>query len=80
MLSKHAILRKDLAPHPDSFYAALEQEILEAVNVTGIGPMGLGGDTTALGVFIETYPCHIASLPAAVHLGCHSARWGTIVL
>ncbi|MDH5684902.1 MAG: fumarate hydratase, partial [candidate division WOR-3 bacterium] len=49
-------------------------------NKTGIGPQGFGGRVTALAVFIETYPCHIASLPAAVNINCHAARHKSAVL
>jgi fumarate hydratase subunit alpha len=48
--------------------------LLEEINKLGIGPMGLGGKVTALAVFIETKPCHIASLPAAVNIQCHHAE------
>ena len=51
-----------------------EKEILEGINKHGIGPMGYGGNTTSLDVFIEMEPCHIASLPCAVNVNCHSAR------
>lgn len=74
LLAKEALLRplNQMSPRPD--LAALEQELLDMINATGIGPQGLGGDTTALGVNIEVYPTHIASLPVAVSLGCHSTR------
>ncbi len=61
-------------------YQELENTILQRVNETGIGPQGLGGDTTALGVNIEVYATHIASLPVAVNLGCHSTRRYTVEL
>ena len=72
-LAKRALLRRvgQPSPRPDD---ALEQEILERVNCLGIGPMGLGGLTTALAVHVETFPCHIASLPVAVNMQCHAAR------
>jgi fumarate hydratase subunit alpha len=54
--------------------AELEADILERVNRLGIGPQGLGGLTTALAVHAETFPCHIASMPVAVNIQCHSAR------
>jgi fumarate hydratase subunit alpha len=60
--------------HPDADAAALEGELLELVNATGIGPMGVGGRVTALAVKVATAPCHIASLPVAVNLQCHAAR------
>jgi fumarate hydratase subunit alpha len=80
LLSKKALLRKIGSEHPDPFYAQMEKESLEAVNTCGLGPQGLGGDTTALGLFIETAPCHIASLPAAVNIECHSHRHGEVIL
>jgi len=73
-------LRKIGSEHPDPFYAQMEKESLEAVNTCGLGPQGLGGDTTALGLFIETAPCHIASLPVAVNIECHSHRHGEVIL
>jgi len=73
-LAKKALLRQLGEPHPDPFYAAMEREMLEKINRLGIGPQGYGGRTTALAVHIETYPAHIASLPAAVNINCHAAR------
>ncbi|CAK7014077.1 MAG: L(+)-tartrate dehydratase subunit alpha [Desulfovibrio sp.] len=74
ILAKKALLRKldDVNPEPD--LAAKEQELLDAINALGIGPMGLGGKTTCLGVKMLTSPCHIASLPLAVNIQCHSSR------
>ncbi len=77
LLAKKALLRRIGERHPDPFYARLERTILRAVNRTGIGPMGLGGTVTALDVFIETYPRHLASLPVAVNLNCHATRHKT---
>jgi fumarate hydratase subunit alpha len=79
-LAKKALLRKVGSVHPDPYYAAMEKELLEKVNNTGIGPQGLGGRITALAVHIEAHPCHIASLPAAVNTQCHSARHKEIVI
>lgn len=73
-LAKRALIRKAGERHPDPFYAKMEEELLEAVNALGIGPMGYGGLATALDVRIEVYPCHIVSLPVAVNLQCHAAR------
>jgi len=73
-LAKKALTRKLGEPNPDSRFAAVERELLERINSLGIGPMGLGGRTTALAVHIETFPCHIASMPVAVNLNCHAAR------
>ncbi|MBN1894151.1 fumarate hydratase [bacterium] len=74
LLSKKALLRRVGSRHPDPFYAALECDILDSLNRLDIGPQGFGGCTTALGVFIEVFPCHIASLPVAVTIQCHAAR------
>lgn len=74
MLAKKAIFR-DLHEHnPDPFYADMEKELLERINKLGIGPQGLGGTTTALAVHVNAFPCHIASLPLAVNIQCHSSR------
>ncbi len=80
LLAKKALLRDVGTHHPDEFYAAMEDELLERINKLGVGPQGLGGRTTALGVLIETGPCHIASLPAAVNIQCHAARHKSTVL
>ncbi|MFC1920241.1 fumarate hydratase [Chloroflexota bacterium] len=74
LLAKKALLRKVGEPNPDTEAADMEREILQRVNKLGIGPMGYGGRTTALAVHIEVFPTHIASLPVAVNLQCHSAR------
>ncbi len=79
-LAKKALLRPIGSKNPESFYAEMEKELLKEINNLGLGPQGLGGSITALAVHIETYPCHIASLPLAVNLQCHAARHGTIVL
>ena len=73
-LAKKALIRPIGQPNLEPEYAELEQEILEKINASGVGPQGLGGDTTALAVHIDYYPCHIASLPVAVNLNCHAAR------
>ncbi|MGE5380508.1 MAG: fumarate hydratase, partial [Methylocystaceae bacterium] len=73
-LAKHALLRPINSQHPDPEWAEREKELLQAVNATGVGPQGFGGNTTALGLHIETYPTHIACLPVAVNLGCHVTR------
>jgi len=79
-LAKRSLLREVGQPNPDPEVAALERDILEQVNRLGIGPQGLGGSTTSLAVHVETYPCHIASLPVAVNIQCHSARHKEAVL
>lgn len=80
LLAKKALLRQAARPSPDSEVAELEQEILARVNELGIGPLGVGGSTTALAVHAEIAPTHIASLPVAVNLQCHSARHKEIIL
>ena len=80
LLAKKALLREIGSRHVDERLAALEDELLAAVNCLGIGPQGLGGRTTALAVFIEEMPCHIASLPVAVNMQCHAQRHKTVVL
>jgi fumarate hydratase subunit alpha len=80
LLSKKALLRDLSEPNADESYAHLERNLLARVNALGIGPQGLGGDTTALAVQIETAPCHIASLPVAVNIECHSHRHKTAIL
>ncbi|HBG77422.1 MAG TPA: fumarate hydratase [Phycisphaerales bacterium] len=77
-LSKKALLRNLNSKNADEFYADLEKQILQKINSLGIGPLGFGGDTTALGVMIETAPCHIASLPVAVNIECHAHRHASI--
>lgn len=77
-LSKKALLRDLSDPHPDPWYAALEKEILQRVNEMGIGPGGLGGSVTSLGVKIETAATHIAGLPLAVSVNCWADRKGRI--
>ncbi|HAO94268.1 MAG: fumarate hydratase [Deltaproteobacteria bacterium GWB2_55_19] len=74
LLAKKSLLRPVGTPNPDNDLDALEKELLASINALGIGPMGFGGTTTALAVHIETYPCHIASLPVAVNIQCHADR------
>ncbi len=73
-LAKKALTRKLREPNPDPRFAEVERELLQRINALGIGPMGLGGRTTALAVHIEAFPCHIASMPVAVNMNCHAAR------
>lgn len=80
LLSKKALLRQLTEPNGNAFYAEMERELLARINALGLGPQGLGGDTTALAVLIETAPCHIASLPVAVNIECHSHRHRTACL
>lgn len=79
-LAKKALLREVGSVHPDPFYAEMEKDLLVRINKTGIGPQGFGGRLTALAVFIETFPCHIASLPVAVNINCHASRHKSAVL
>lgn len=73
-LAKRALLRPLGERNQDSRLAALEDELLSQINGLGIGPAGFGGRTTALKVAIDTFPTHMASLPVAVNLSCHSLR------
>lgn len=74
LLAKKALLREVGTRNNDPEIAAWELDILAEINKLGIGPMGYGGTTTSLDVFMEMEPCHIASLPLAVNINCHSAR------
>lgn len=80
LLSKKALLRNLSRRNSDGFYAQLEQDLLSEINALGLGPQGLGGDTTALACLVETAPCHIASLPVAVNIECHSHRHKSAVI
>ncbi len=80
LLAKKALLRPIGSPNARLELASLEETLLKAVNRTGIGPEGLGGKVTAMAVHVESFPCHIASLPVAVNINCHAARHKTIVL
>ena len=78
--AKWALFRELGAPNPDPLVAGLESDILEAVNRTGVGPMGMGGDTTCIAVHVETYACHIGALPICVNVECHAHRHAEVVL
>jgi fumarate hydratase subunit alpha len=80
MMAKKALLREVGKPSPDPENAELEKELLQRINATGIGPGGTGGRFTSLAVHVETFPAHIASLPVAVNIQCHSARHKEAVL
>ncbi len=73
-LAKKALLRPIGEHNPDPKYAELEKRMLTEINNSGVGPQGLGGRTTSFWVNIETFPCHIASMPVAVNLNCHASR------
>ncbi|MCX8170272.1 MAG: fumarate hydratase [Candidatus Methanomethyliaceae archaeon] len=78
--AKRALLRKLDSKNPDSNLRELEEELLKEINKLGIGPMGFGGKTTALGVLIEWGHCHTASLPVAISIQCWALRRRTIIL
>jgi len=78
--SKKALMRELDDVHPDPEVAAMEADLLASINRLGIGPMGLGGATTCLGVKVKVAPCHLASLPLAVNIQCHSARHKEVTL
>jgi fumarate hydratase subunit alpha len=80
LLAKRALLRRVGDPSPEPDAAGLETELLRRINDLGIGPGGFGGRITALAVHVEQHPTHIASLPVAVNLDCHSHRAGQAVL
>ena len=80
LLAKRAALRELTIRHARPDLADLESNLLERINALGIGPQGLGGRVTALAVNIEVLPTHIAGLPVAVNLGCHSTRRMTVEL
>jgi fumarate hydratase subunit alpha len=79
-LAKESLLRPLGQSHPDPELAEMEKELLQKINALGIGPQGFGGRSTALAVHIEVFPAHIASLPVAVNIQCHSARHKEFVL
>ena len=73
-LSKKALTRDITKRNEKEYYKKLEEELLQKVNMTGIGPAGLGGTTTAIAINIEVFPTHIAGLPVAVNINCHATR------
>jgi fumarate hydratase subunit alpha len=80
LLAKKALLRPLDARHPEPFWAEVEAELLARINRLGIGPQGLGGNTTAFNVSILYKPCHIASMPVAVNIDCHCHRHATALI
>jgi fumarate hydratase subunit alpha len=83
VMSKHALFRNIGTPNPDPEMDEFEKELKEELNKLGIGAMGMGGTQTVLAVHIETFEnrmCHIASLPVAVNIQCHSSRHAHITL
>ncbi len=79
-LAKKALLRPIGNRNKNPLYAKLEEELLEELNKLNIGPGGFGGKTTVLDVRIEYFPCHIATLPVAINIQCHAARYREITL
>lgn len=79
-LAKKALMRKVGEPNPDPEIAKLESELLQVINDTGVGPMGYGGKVTALAVHVLAQPCHIASLPVAININCHSHRHAEVII
>lgn len=73
-IAKKALFRELDDRNPNPAYAALEDELIEKINATGVGPQGFGGRTTGLAVKIATYPTHIAGMPVAVNINCHATR------
>ncbi len=80
LLAKEAVMRDISDESVDPINRGLEKEWLDEINKLGVGPMGFGGTVTALAVKINTYPCHVASLPVAINIQCHAARHKSIVL
>ena len=80
ILSKKSLLRSLQEKNSNPYYEELENLLLTKINNLGIGPQGLGGITTALGVRIESYPTHMAGLPVAVNITCHASRHKEIIL
>lgn len=79
-MAKEALTRPIYDVATDEYDAKLEQELLTKINELGVGAMGVGGLKTALAVKVETYACHIASLPVAINVQCHVERHGEVVL
>ncbi|MCL2817695.1 MAG: fumarate hydratase, partial [Clostridiales bacterium] len=80
LLAKYALARKLGRPHAEPEVAALEAALLTEINALGIGAQGFGGTVTALAVHVETFACHLASLPVAVNLNCFAARHKSVVI
>ncbi len=80
LLAKYALTRDIGKSNENKFYQELEEELLEKVNRLGIGPAGLGGTITALGVNVEYFPTHIAGLPVAVNINCHATRHDGVII
>ena len=74
LLAKESLMREIADVNPDPILAKLEKELMNEINLLGVGPMGFGGTVTCLAVKINAYPCHIASLPVAINIQCHASR------
>ena len=79
-LAKKALLRPVGSKSDKEHIRRIEEELLERANNLGIGPQGLGGKTTILGLNIETYATHIAGLPLAVNISCHVTRHSEVTI
>jgi fumarate hydratase subunit alpha len=79
-MAKHTLFRQIGSRHEDAEVAALEDDLLVAVNELGVGPQAVGGSTTALDVFVEVFATHITAMPVAVNIQCHSARTKQAIL
>jgi len=80
LLAKKALLRPLGSANPDPELRDMEQQLLEEINRSGIGPQGLGGRVTSVAVHINMMPCHIASLPLAINIQCHANRHREIIM
>ncbi|MBS7298392.1 MAG: fumarate hydratase [Eubacteriales bacterium] len=79
-LAKKALTREITTENETEYYADMEKQLFEKINMLGIGPQGMGGTVTALGVNIEVFPTHIAGLPVAVNINCHATRHASVVI
>lgn len=80
LLAKEALMREIDDENSDPILAKLEKELLDEINLLGVGPMGFGGTVTCIGVKINAYPCHIASLPVAINIQCHASRHKSCIM
>ena len=80
LLAKEALMREIDDENSDPILAKLEKELLDGINLLGVGPMGFGGTVTCIGVKINAYPCHIASLPVAINIQCHASRHKSCIM
>lgn len=80
LLAKEALLRDLHDSSPDESIKKLEEDLYQEINQLGVGPMGVGGETTCLAVKINYFPMHIASLPVAINIQCHSSRHTEVIL